>query len=212
MLRITEIFHSIQGESTFAGLPCVLVRLTGCNLRCAWCDTAYAFEGGRRMSVPEVLEEVARHGCDLVEITGGEPLLQPESLDLMARLVERGHRVLLETSGAEPIDRVPEGIVRIVDVKCPGSGEAARNRWENIPLLRREDQVKFVLLDREDFRWAAEKVEEHGLADRCTVLFSPVRGVLEAAELAAWILEEGLRVRLQVQLHRILWPEADRGV
>jgi 7-carboxy-7-deazaguanine synthase len=212
MLRINEIFHSIQGESTHAGTPCVFVRLTGCNLRCVWCDTAYAFHEGREMSVDEVLDRVEGYGCRMVEVTGGEPLLQPEAIPLMQRLLERGHVVLLETGGSMPIDRVPAGVRRILDVKCPGSGEAERNRWENLDDLRDGDEIKFVLADREDYRWAMGRVEERRLAERWPVLFSPVHGVLDPAELAAWVLADGLPVRVQLQVHKILWPGVTRGV
>jgi 7-carboxy-7-deazaguanine synthase len=212
MLRLCEIFHSIQGESTHAGLPCVFVRLSGCNLRCRWCDTAYAFHGGREMTVAEVVAEVERHGCPLVEVTGGEPLLQPEAVPLMEELLRRGRRVLLETGGSLPIEGVPEGVLRIVDVKCPGSGEAASNRWENLDGLKPGDEVKFVIAGREDFLWAAARVREHRLADRGAVLFSPVHGELTPGELARWVLEEGLSVRVQIQLHRVFWPGVERGV
>jgi 7-carboxy-7-deazaguanine synthase len=212
VLRVNEIFHSIQGESTFAGLPCVLVRLTGCNLRCSWCDTEYAFHEGRWMSVEDVLAEVDRYRCPLVEITGGEPLLQTEATELMRRLLERGCRVLLETGGSLPIETVPEGVVRILDIKCPGSGEASRNRWENLAHLRASDQLKFVIRHRADYRWATRIVRERGLTALCPVLFSPVHGVLDPGELAGWVLADGLPVRVQVQLHKILWPGVLRGV
>ncbi len=212
VLRISEIFHSIQGESTRAGLPCVFVRLTGCNLRCRWCDTAYAFEGGRPMRVAEVLAEVESFGCPLVEITGGEPLLQPDAVPLMEELLRRGHRVLLETGGSLPIDGVPDGVMRIVDVKCPGSGEAGSNRWENLDVLREGDELKFVIADRGDYDWAAAEVRRRGLASRCPVLFSPVHGEMNPGELARWVLEDRLPVRVQIQLHKVLWPGVERGV
>ncbi len=212
VLRVHEIFHSIQGESTHAGLPCVFVRLAGCNLRCRWCDTAYAFHGGRAMTVAEVVAEVERHGCPLVEVTGGEPLLQPDAVPLMEELLRRGLRVLLETGGSLPIDGVPDGVLRIVDVKCPGSGEAASNRWENIERLRPGDEIKFVIAGREDFLWAAAQVRGRGLADRGAVLFSPVHDEVEPGDLARWVLADGLPVRVQIQLHKVLWPGAERGV
>ncbi len=211
MLQVSEIFHSIQGESTHAGRPCVIVRLSGCNLRCAWCDTRYAFHDGRPMSVDEVLGEVARHGCDLVELTGGEPLLQPEATPLLGALLARGYGVLLETGGSLPIEDVPEGVVRIVDVKCPGSGEVLGNRWENLDHLRERDELKFVISGRQDYLWAADQVRERRLASRCAVLFSPVHGALDPAELAGWILEDRLPVRLQIQVHKVLWPDRSRG-
>jgi 7-carboxy-7-deazaguanine synthase len=212
VLQVTEIFHSIQGESTHAGLPCVFVRLTGCNLRCAWCDTAYAFEGGRSVSIAEIVAEVERFRCPLVEVTGGEPLLQPEAFHLMTELLARGYRVLLETGGSLPIDGVPEGVARIVDVKCPGSGEAGRNCWANLGRLRPGDELKFVIADREDYLWAAREVRDRGLVARCPVVFAPVHDRLDPGRLARWVLEDGLRVRLQIQLHKVLWPGVDRGM
>ena len=212
MLRINEIFHSIQGESTRAGEPCVFVRLTGCNLRCVWCDTEYAFHEGREMSVACVLERVESYGCRMVEITGGEPLLQAEVIPLLAELVRRNHLVLLETGGSLPIDGVPEGVRRIVDVKCPGSAESDRNRWENLEHLREGDELKFVLAHREDYDWAARQIEERRLAGRCPLLFSPVEGKLSAGEMARWVLEDGLPVRVQLQMHKLLWPGVQRGI
>jgi 7-carboxy-7-deazaguanine synthase len=212
MLYVNEIFHSIQGESTHAGEPCVFVRLAGCNLRCVWCDTAYAFHEGRSMTLETVLEEVARHGCPLVEITGGEPLLQEEAVPLMEALLARGYRVLLETGGSLPIEAVPRGVARIVDVKCPGSGEVDRNRWENLDSLRPGDEVKFVIAGRGDYIWAARQVLDRGLHHRAPVLFSPVHDQLDPAELARWVLEDRLPVRFQIQVHKVLWPGVERGV
>jgi 7-carboxy-7-deazaguanine synthase len=212
VLTVNEIFHSIQGESTLAGEPCVFVRLTGCNLRCTWCDTAYAFHEGRPMEVEEVLRRVADFGCPTVELTGGEPLLHREAIPLMEELVRRGYRVLLETGGSLDIGRVPAGVRRIVDVKCPGSGEAERNRWENLDLLREGDELKFVLADRGDYRWAVEQIRARDLAGRCPLLFSPVYGRLDPGEMARWVLEDRLPVRVQVQMHKVLWPGVERGV
>jgi 7-carboxy-7-deazaguanine synthase len=211
MLRVTEIFHSIQGESTRAGHPCVFVRLTGCNLRCRWCDTEYAFHGGAEMSVERVVEQVDAYGCRLVEVTGGEPLLQPEVLPLMRELLARGYEVLLETGGSRPIEVVPHGVRRIVDVKCPGSGECERNRWENLQHLREGDELKFVIADRADYEWARSQVAARGLTGRCPLLFSPVHGSLEPGTLARWVLEDRLPVQVQIQLHKILWPGVERG-
>ena len=212
MLRVNEIFHSIQGESTRAGEPCVFVRLTGCNLRCVWCDTAYAFHEGKPLSVDAILDEVAAYDCRLVEVTGGEPLLQDEVLPLLAALVARGYEVMLETGGSQPIEQVPDGVRRIVDVKCPASGESGRNRWENIDHLRQGDELKFVLASREDYDWAARQIRDRGLVGRCPLLFSPVHGELDPAELAGWLLADRLPVRLQLQLHKQLWPAVLRGV
>lgn len=212
VLKINEIFHSIQGESTHAGRPCVFVRLTGCNLRCTWCDTAYAFHEGSPMSVDEVVERVRGYDCRLVEVTGGEPLLQPEVVPLLRALVERGHDVLVETGGHVPIEGVPEGVGRIVDVKCPGSGESTKNRFRNLDVLRPGDELKFVIRDRADYDWAAAVVRERGLSSKVPVLFSPVHGDLEPSDLAGWILEDRLPVRFQMQVHKVLWPGVLRGV
>jgi len=212
MLRINEIFHSIQGESTHAGRPCVFVRLTGCNLRCTWCDTAYAFHDGTSLSVDDVVDRVTAYGCSLVEVTGGEPLLQPEAVDLMRALLGRGLEVLLETSGSLPIDDVPSGVKRIVDLKCPDSGEVARNLWRNIDALGAGDEIKFVIASRTDYEWAADMVRSRGLAAKATVLFSPVHGGLPGGELARWILSDALPVRVQIQVHKHLWPGVPRGV
>ena len=213
MLTVNEIFHSIQGESTHAGEPCVFVRLTACDLRCSWCDTPYAFHDGRRMSIDEVLETVDQYGCPLVEVTGGEPLLQPDVYPLMRRLVAEGKRVLLETGGHRSIEQVPPGVERIMDVKCPGSGESAKNDWSNLGRLTATDQVKFVLKDRADYDFARDVVSREGLADRvAAVLFSPVHGVLEARDLAEWILADRLPVRLQLQAHKFIWSPETRGV
>jgi 7-carboxy-7-deazaguanine synthase len=213
VLTINEIFHSIQGESTHTGRPCVFVRLTACDLRCSWCDTPYAFHEGRKMSVEQVVSEVDAFGCEVVEITGGEPLLQADVYPLMTRLLEQGHTVMLETGGHRSIASVPPEVIRIVDVKCPGSGEAAKNDWSNLALLTRSDEVKFVLRDRQDYEFARGVVAEHRLIDRCgAVLMSPVHGVLPPRDLAAWILEDRLNVRLQLQAHKYIWSADARGV
>lgn len=213
MLTVNEIFHSIQGESTWAGVPCVFVRLTACDLRCSWCDTPYAFSEGRKRSVDEVLAEVEGYGCPLVEITGGEPLLQEDVYTLMNALIARGHAVLLETGGHRGLDSVPDGVVTVMDVKCPASGESHRVEWANLERLRPRDEVKFVIKDRADYEFARGVVSERALADKvAAVLFSPVHGVLDARELAAWILEDRLPVRLQLQVHKYIWGAATRGV
>jgi 7-carboxy-7-deazaguanine synthase len=213
MLTINEIFHSIQGESTHAGRPCVFVRLTACDLRCSWCDTTYAFHEGHKMSVGDVLQRVDDYGCDVVEITGGEPLLQKDVYPLMRQLLERGRTVMLETGGHLSVDDVPEGVIRVIDVKCPGSGESARNHWPNLDRLRATDEVKFVIRDRADYEYASDVVAKHRLTGRCAaVLFSPVHGVLDAKALAAWVLEDRLPVRVQLQIHKFIWDAATRGV
>jgi 7-carboxy-7-deazaguanine synthase len=213
MLTVNEIFHSIQGESTFAGEPCVFVRLTACDLRCSWCDTPYAFYEGRKMSVDEVLHEVGRFNCRTVEVTGGEPLLQSEVYPLMSRLLEAGKTVLLETGGHRSIKDVPDGVVRIVDVKCPGSGESGKMDWDNLARVTKADQLKFVIKDRGDYEYARDLVARETLSDRVgAVLFSPVHGVMDAKELAAWILSDALPVRLQLQAHKFIWGPDVRGV
>ena len=213
MLTVNEIFHSIQGESTHSGRPCVFVRLTACDLRCSWCDTPYAFTEGSKMSVDEVAETVQAFGCDLVELTGGEPLLQKDVYPLMRRLIDAGRTVMVETGGHLSIERVPLEVIRIVDVKCPGSGESARNHWNNLALLSPRDEVKFVIRDRADYEYARDVVARHELVERtAAVLFSPVHAALTPRELAEWILADRLAVRLQLQTHKYIWGADVRGV
>jgi 7-carboxy-7-deazaguanine synthase len=213
LLTINEIFYSIQGESTHAGRPCVFVRLTACDLRCSWCDTEYAFHEGRKRSLEDVLTEVERYDCPLVEVTGGEPLLQESVYALMDSLLDRGHTVLIETGGHRSTERVPERVVTILDVKCPGSGEAHRNDWSNLDRLRPHDEVKFVIKDRTDYDYARDVVSRHRLADRASaILFSPVHGVLEPKLLSEWVLADRLPVRLQLQVHKYIWDPSTRGV
>lgn len=207
-LRITEIFASVQGESSRVGLPTVFVRLTGCPLRCTWCDTAYAFTGGSSRTLDDILAEVASHGLRHVCVTGGEPLAQKGCLALMSALCDAGHDVSLETSGALDIAEVDPRVSRIVDLKAPGSGEVEKNRYENIPLLRPHDEVKIVLADVADYDWARAQIATHALDRRCSVLLSPVAGALEPAELAEWIVRDRLPVRFQLQLHKVLWNDA----
>jgi 7-carboxy-7-deazaguanine synthase len=213
VLTVSEIYQSVQGESTHAGLPCVFVRLTACNLRCVWCDTPYAFTGGEKLSVDDVVERVRAFGCRLVELTGGEPLLQPNAVPLMERLVDEGFEVLLETGGHMPIDQVPDEVVTILDVKCPGSGEADTMYWPNVEHLSLHDEVKFVIADRADFDYAVGLVKQHELIDRvAAVLYSPAFGQLQPSTLAAWILETKASGRLQLQTHKYIWPPDTRGV
>jgi 7-carboxy-7-deazaguanine synthase len=213
MLTVNEIFHSIQGESTHAGEPCVFVRLTACDLRCRWCDTAYAFHDGRKMSVDEVVADVESRQCNIVEVTGGEPLLQADVYPLMQRLLDKGKTVLLETGGHRSIAEVPEGVIRIVDVKCPGSGEAEKNDWTNLALLTAKDEVKFVIADRVDYEYAREIVRRATLDRKCgAVLFSPVHGELAPKELAEWVIDDRLPVRVQLQVHKYIWSPDTRGV
>ena len=213
MLTINEIFHSVQGESTFAGRPCVFVRLTACDLRCSWCDTPYAFYEGTKRKVDEVLAEVSAFGCPLVEVTGGEPLLQQDVYPLIDGLLAGGHQVLLETGGHRSTERVPEAVTTILDVKCPGSGESHRNHWENLDRLGERDEAKFVIKDRADYEYAKDVIARHDLAHKAgAILLSPVHGALDPRVLSEWILADGLPVRLQLQIHKIIWSPETRGV
>jgi 7-carboxy-7-deazaguanine synthase len=210
-MRITEIFHSIQGESTHAGRLCVFVRLTGCNLRCRWCDSEYTFTGGEKMSIDDVVARVASYGTKLVEITGGEPLAQSEAFDLIRRLCDEGCEVLIETSGSIDITPVDRRAKLILDVKAPGSGEAEKNRWSNLEHLRAHDEIKFVLASREDYDWAREVIASRALASH-TILFSPVWGELDLKPLAEWMLADKVPARLQTQLHKHIWGANVHGV
>lgn len=212
LMRITEIYKSIQGESTYAGQPCVFIRTTGCNLRCTWCDSAFTFYGGQEMDLEEVLARVRSYRCRLVELTGGEPLLQKESRPLVRTLANEGHTVLIETGGSLDIRGFDPRVVIIMDIKCPGSGMTDAMRWENIDSLKPTDQIKFVIKDRQDYLWAAEILEQHRLLQRFTVLFSPVFGVMDPKQLAEWVLEDGLELQLQLQLHKYIWHPETRGV
>jgi 7-carboxy-7-deazaguanine synthase len=211
-LTINEIFHSIQGESSHMGRPCVFVRLAFCNLRCTWCDTAYAFHEGVEMGVEAVLARVREYGCPLVEVTGGEPLAQAGVHELLRVLCDEGFEVLLETGGSLDISTVDPRVKRIVDLKAPASGMEGKNRWSNLEHLRTSDEVKFVIADRADFDWSAEVIRRHALASRCGLLMSPVFGVLPPADLAAWVLESRLPVRFQLQMHKHIWEPTLRGV
>ena len=204
-LRVSEIFHSLQGEADAVGWRSVFVRLTGCPLRCSWCDTVYAFHGGEWRTIDEVLAEVARHRVRHVCVTGGEPLAQKRCLVLLERLCDAGYEVSLETSGALDVGAVDARVRKVVDLKAPGSAEHARNLWSNLDALQPRDQVKIVIADRADYEWARERVREHAIADRCQVLFSPVHGALAPRDLAEWILADRLDVRMQLQLHKLLW-------
>ena len=213
MLTITEIFHSVQGESTYAGRPCVFVRLTACDLRCSWCDTAYAFHEGSKRSLDEIFEEVEGYDCPLVEVTGGEPLLQEGVYPLMRGLLDRGKTVLLETGGHRSTERVPDQVVTVLVVKCPGSGEAHKTDWGNIERLRSRDEVKFVVKDRGDYEYARDVIAGHGLAARAAAIhMSPVHGVLNPRTLSEWVLADRLAVRVQLQLHKYIWDPQTRGV
>jgi 7-carboxy-7-deazaguanine synthase len=212
MLTVNEIFFSIQGEGTRVGRPCVFVRLSGCPLRCVWCDTAYAFHEGEPRRIGEIVDEVGAHPSRLLCLTGGEPLAQPEAFDLVSRLLDEGWEVVVETSGHVSLARLDPRAVAVMDVKAPGSGEAHRMDWDNLERLRRKDEAKVVIAGREDYEWARDLVRQKALAERCTVLFAPVHGQVDPGLIARWVLEDGLPVRVQVQLHKVLWPGAVRGV
>ncbi len=211
-LIINEIFHSIQGESSHSGRPCVFVRLTGCNLRCTYCDTTYAFDDGSEMTIGRILQEVRNYGCRLVEVTGGEPLAQDNVHHLLTSLCDEGFEVLLETGGSLDISPVDQRVKRIVDFKCPSSGMMKKNLWENVRRLTEKDEVKFVIGTREDYEWSKAAIAEHGIGGRCPILMSPVFGELEPVQLAGWILEDRLDVRFQLQLHKFIWSPETRGV
>jgi 7-carboxy-7-deazaguanine synthase len=204
-LRISEIFYSLQGESSRVGLPTVFIRLTGCPLRCTYCDTAYAFSGGQNMSLAQILEQVARYGTRYVTVTGGEPLAQKNCLPLLQALCDAGYEVSLETGGALDVTGVDARVLKVMDIKTPASGEVDKNLWSNLSALNARDEIKFVLCDEADYEWAKQVLHEHGLAGKCAVLFSPAQGQLSATSLADWILRDKLPVRMQVQLHKILW-------
>ena len=207
-LRITEIFHSLQGETSTTGLPTVFVRLTGCPLRCGYCDTAYAFEGGHKMGLSKIMATVADYGAKCVTVTGGEPLAQPQCIEFLEKLCDQGYRVSLETSGAMPVAEVDKRVFKIVDLKTPGSGEVSKNLYENIDHLLPHDEVKFVICDRQDYDWTCMKVDELGLQDRVAeVLFSPSQGQLSPRQLAEWILDDKLNVRMQLQTHKYIWGD-----
>lgn len=212
-LKINEIFYSIQGESTYAGLACVFIRLTACDLRCTYCDTEYAFYEGNKKTVREILEVVKGYGCRLIEVTGGEPLLQKNVHPLMTLLCDQGYEVLIETSGAHDVSIMDPRVKIIMDLKCPSSGESARNRWENIPHLKVKDQIKFVMGTREDYEWVRETIQKHDLSKKVgALLISPVFGKIDLQQMAQWVLEDHLPVRFQVQLHKLIWSPTTRGV
>ena len=212
MIKINEIYLSVQGESSHTGLPCVFVRLTGCNLRCVWCDTAYAFHEGKTQSIDKTLKDVKNFGINLVEITGGEPLMQEDVYPLMEALLENGYKVMLETGGSLSLGKVPRDVIKILDLKCPGSGEHKKNNLNNLKLLALHDEVKFVILDRRDYEWSRDLIKKHKINETAPILFSPVYGKLELKEMVKWILEDRLPVRLQTQLHKVIWSKETKGV
>jgi 7-carboxy-7-deazaguanine synthase len=205
-MRISEIYQSIQGESTYAGLPCVFVRTTGCDLRCSWCDSEFTFSGGTTMTLDQVMGAVETYDCELVELTGGEPLLQPEINQLATRLADRGHTVLIETGGHRDVSQLDPRVIRIMDLKCPASGECEKNLWSNLERLRPFDEVKFVVANRTDYEWALKTIREHRLEDRVRTLISTAFGMIESEHVVAWMLEDKLRARFQLQLHKYIWP------
>jgi 7-carboxy-7-deazaguanine synthase len=207
-LVVSEIYNTIQGESTYAGLPCVMLRLAGCNLNCVYCDTPQARSGGSKMTIAEIQEDVARFGASLIQVTGGEPLLQDATPLLLEALLNDGNKVLLETNGSISMATVPADVIKICDIKCPGSGEAESNRWENVGLLTGNDEVKFVLCDRSDYDWAKDVMRRYDLV-RFEILLSPASGMLEPRELASWMLEDRLDARLNLQIHKVVWPQGE---
>lgn len=211
-MRITEIFYSIQGESTFSGLPCVFIRTTGCNLRCVWCDTEYSFYGGEEMSLDQIMAKVGSYDCKLVELTGGEPMLQKEIYELSERLLAQGYTVLMETGGSLDLSKLDARVIKIMDLKCPGSEESDKNYWPNLDILSPHDQIKFVIKDRRDYDWALATIRRHRLDERFALLFSPVFNEMSYRELAEWMLADGVKARFQVQLHKYIWPPNMRGV
>lgn len=210
-MRITEIYKSIQGESSYAGLPCVFIRTTGCDLRCSWCDSEFTFSGGTSMTLDQIIAEVETYDCELVELTGGEPMLQPEIYELAERLADAGHTVLIETGGHRDISKLDQRVVRIMDLKCPASGECEKNLWSNLEHLRPHDEVKFVLADRGDYDWMLQTIREHRLEDRVKLLISTAFGSVKPEQVVAWMLEDKLRARFQLQLHKYIWRPEERG-
>ena len=211
-LKINEIYYSIQGESSFTGLPCIFIRLTYCNLRCSYCDSEYTFYEGNDMSINQILDKIREYPCKLVEVTGGEPLVQKECIELLQKLVELNYNVLLETSGSLTIKNVPNQVINIIDFKCPTSNMEKKNLWDNINYLKNGDEVKFVIGDREDYDWAKRKIKKYRIEDKCSILMSPSYNQIQEKELVKWILEDNLNVRFQIQLHKKIWPEEERGV
>ncbi len=212
MLKINEIYFSIQGESTHAGLPCVFVRLTYCNLRCTYCDTEYAFYEGKDMSLEEIVAEVNKYNCDMVEITGGEPLIQKEVQPLMTTLCDLGYKVLIETGGSLPIENIDQRVHVIMDLKCPSSRMMKKNRYENLQFIKPIDEIKFVIGSREDYEWSKEMIEKYDLKSKCEILFSVVFETLKPVELVNWIVEDSLKVRFQLQMHKFIWDPKQKGV
>ena len=211
-LKINEIYYSVQGESTHSGCPCIFIRLTYCNLRCSYCDTEYAFYDGKDMEIAHIISEIKRWDCNLVEVTGGEPLFQDECIDLLNELVNSNYEVMLETGGSLSISDVPKKVVKIVDFKCPSSGMVKKNLWSIVDDLQAHDEVKFVIGNREDFDWAKDRITEYSLDKICTLLFSPTFGEINPQQIVEWILAENLPVRMQLQMHKMIWSPEEKGV
>ena len=211
-LKVNEIYYSIQGESSYTGLPCIFIRLTYCNLRCTYCDSEYTFHDGSNMSINDILETIGQYSCKLVEVTGGEPLVQKECITLLKKLVDLDYEVLLETSGSLTIKDVPKQVINIIDFKCPSSGMKKKNHWDNINYLKPNDEVKFIIEDREDYEWAKIKIKQYNLNKKSKILMSPSYNKIEEKEIAEWILRDNLNVKFQIQLHKIIWKDTDRGV
>lgn len=211
-LKVNEIYYSIQGESSYTGLPCIFIRLTYCNLRCTYCDSEYTFHDGNNMSINDILETIRQYSCKLVEVTGGEPLVQKECITLLKKLVDLDYEVLLETSGSLTIKDVPKQVINIIDFKCPSSGMKKKNHWDNINYLKPNDEVKFIIEDREDYEWAKIKIKQYNLNKKSKILMSPSYNKIEEKEIVEWILKDNLNVKFQIQLHKIIWKDTDRGV
>jgi 7-carboxy-7-deazaguanine synthase len=211
-LKVNEIYYSIQGESSYTGLPCIFIRLTYCNLRCTYCDSEYTFHDGNNMSINDILETIKQYSCKLVEVTGGEPLVQKECITLLKKLVDLDYEVLLETSGSLTIKDVPKQVINIIDFKCPSSGMKKKNHWDNINYLKPNDEVKFIIEDREDYEWAKMKIRQYNLNKKSKILMSPSYNKIEEKEIVDWILKDNLNVKFQIQLHKIIWKDTDKGV
>ena len=211
-LKINEIYYSIQGESSFAGLPCIFIRLTYCNLRCSYCDSEYTFYNGEDMDIKSIINKIKQYPCKLVQVTGGEPLFQKNCINLLRTLVKEEYNILLETSGSLSIKNVPKEVINIIDFKCPSSKMQKKNLWDNINYIKPNDQIKFVIGNREDYEWTKNKIDKYNLEKKCEILISPVYKHIKSEEIVNWILEDNLKVRFQIQIHKEIWPEEKRGV
>jgi len=211
-LKINEIYYSIQGESSYTGLPCIFIRLTYCNLRCAYCDSEYTFHDGNDMTIDEIMTKIKQYKCNLVEVTGGEPLFQKGCIELLQKLIDSKYNVLLETSGSLSIKNVPEKVINIIDFKCPSSNMKKKNYWENIKFIKSKDEIKFVIGNKEDYEWSKKKIKQYNLSNKCTILMSPIYKGIEPKTIIEWILNDNLDVKFQIQLHKNIWKDETRGV